>query len=121
MTNRDVDYAREYHQLSKNSPESVSPRRVSPELIPRNHKLYHDRPSVPLPPPKPSEAALTALNGLAPSDGALLDLPTLSSLLRFSAGIVRRSQIGDTTFEFRAAACTGACYHIDLYVITGDL
>ena len=23
--------------------------------------------------------------------------------------------------EFRAASCTGACYHVDLYVVTGDI
>ena len=53
---------------------------------------------------------------------ASVDLTTLARLLHFSAGITRKKVYPDgQEHYFRAAACTGALYHIDLYVICGDL
>lgn len=123
MTNWDLDYAREYHDLSKLTPDSVQTRSVNASIIPRTHKLYRDLPSLPLPRPGlSSERALTSIRGgRTDRGGAALDLPVLSGLLHFSAGITRRTQIGDVTKAFRAASCTGACYHIDLHVVSGPL
>jgi SagB-type dehydrogenase family enzyme len=42
-------------------------------------------------------------------------------LLYLSAGITRDRKVGDWEYQFRAAACTGALYHIELYLICGDL
>jgi SagB-type dehydrogenase family enzyme len=59
---------------------------------------------------------------VAGSQAQIPDLATLARLLYFSAGITKRINIphwGETLF--RAAACTGALYHIELYAICGDL
>ena len=50
-----------------------------------------------------------------------LDLPRLARLLYFSAGVLRRRAYPGGEIYFRAAACTGALYHIDLYAAVGDL
>jgi SagB-type dehydrogenase family enzyme len=48
-------------------------------------------------------------------------LPTLAVLLFLSAGITKRRTYPGGEIYFRAAACTGALYHIDLYLVCGDL
>jgi SagB-type dehydrogenase family enzyme len=59
--------------------------------------------------------ALRAIAGEGPERA--LDLPELAHLLFYSAGITKRLRGHD----FRAASCTGALYHIDLYVVCGDI
>ena len=48
-------------------------------------------------------------------------LASLTTLLHYSAGITRKRDYGGGEIYFRAAACTGALYHIDLYLVSGDL
>ena len=51
-----------------------------------------------------------------------LDLKTLSHLFYFSAGITKQKEYSKgMKLFFRAAACTGALYHIDLYLVCRDL
>jgi SagB-type dehydrogenase family enzyme len=50
-----------------------------------------------------------------------LDLGSLARTLHFSAGITKTIAYPQGEMEFRAAACTGALYHIELYVVCGDL
>ncbi len=90
-------------------------------------KKYVGLEPIPLPLDKSSlgPPALTALSTNAGLDGTerLPDLPTLARILYFSAGITKRIKYpppwGET--PFRAAACTGALYHIELYVVCKDL
>ncbi len=49
------------------------------------------------------------------------DLATLSRVLHFSAGITKRKRYPGGDMYFRAAPNTGALYHIDLYLVCGDL
>ncbi len=49
------------------------------------------------------------------------DLPTLGRLLFLSAGITKKRTYPGGEILFRAAACTGALYHIDLYVVTKNI
>ncbi|MFC4553411.1 SagB/ThcOx family dehydrogenase, partial [Halorussus sp. GCM10023401] len=49
------------------------------------------------------------------------DLDALTQLCYYSAGVTKRIRRGDRDLLFRAAACTGALYHVDLYVVAGDL
>jgi SagB-type dehydrogenase family enzyme len=52
---------------------------------------------------------------------AVPDIETLAQVLFFSAGVTRSKKYdGGETF-FRAAACTGALYEIELYVVCTDL
>jgi SagB-type dehydrogenase family enzyme len=46
---------------------------------------------------------------------------TLAEILFLSAGITKRRSYPGGEMLFRAAACTGALYHIDLYLVCGDL
>ena len=62
-------------------------------------------------------AALHAIGGVCPSTDRQLDLPLLARLCYFSNGITRVLR----RMPFRAAACTGALFHIELYPMCGDL
>ncbi|MGH7807379.1 MAG: SagB/ThcOx family dehydrogenase, partial [Thermodesulfobacteriota bacterium] len=48
-------------------------------------------------------------------------LKTLGRLLYFSAGITKKVKYPGGEFYFRAAASTGALYHIDLYLVTSEI
>ncbi len=117
-----------YHEATKHSVESV--RRGEHMLdftnMPRSWKLY----DVPLDEtPLPSELNRTGVpvgealpdESRQLAEGADLTLPKLASVLQLSAGITKRLRAGGGYMYFRAAACTGALYHIDLYVVTGPL
>ncbi len=119
--------AGEYHERTKHSPRSVraDSHRLDFENKPRPFKLYKDRPTEPLadairPPMQPALSAI-AEPGPAPEQGGPVDLGAVTNLLYLAAGITKRIQRGDRDLLFRAAACTGALYHIDLYLVTGDL
>jgi SagB-type dehydrogenase family enzyme len=51
---------------------------------------------------------------------SVLDLTTVARLCYFSNGITRVLRRAGGSMPFRAAACTGALYHIELYLITSD-
>jgi SagB-type dehydrogenase family enzyme len=64
-------------------------------------------------------ATATAEPGGTPSgDPGTIDLATLC---HYAAGVTKTLEVRGETAAFRAAACTGKLYHIDLYAITGDL
>lgn len=116
-----------YHERTSHTPRSV--RRQSPGLDfenkPRPYKIYEDLPSVPLaerirPPQIPALSAI-AESGADGRESRRPDLETLTQLCYYAAGITERIQRGDRDLFFRAAACTGALYHIDLYLVAGDL
>ena len=46
---------------------------------------------------------------------------TLATIFYHSAGITKRRVYPGGEILFRAAACTGALYHIELYLVCGDL
>jgi SagB-type dehydrogenase family enzyme len=68
-------------------------------------------------------AALAAIsaNVRAESGEAVPELRDLARILFFSAGITKQRKYTGGEIYFRAAACTGALYEIELYVITGEL
>ncbi len=104
----DASTAREYHEATKLRPgESTQRRLIDVELIPKQYKRYVGLPSVRLPPPGDPDGPLT--------------LPALSALLHYSAGIIRRQHVNGRDLEFRAASCTGALYHIELYLVCSDI
>ncbi len=117
-----------YHEATKHSVESV--RRGGHMLdftnMPRPWKLY----DVPLPEvPLPQQLIRTGvsveealLGSPSPVVGdAELTLSNLASVLQLSAGVTKRLRAGNGYMYFRAAACTGALYHIELYVVSGPL
>jgi SagB-type dehydrogenase family enzyme len=124
--NHDRSAAWEYHQATNHSPESVRADRHRLDWAnqPRPYKLYAGLPRLPLPvdPPPSTMPALVAISGPAGDRSAPApDLETLTSLLHYSSGIIRRLRFPGGVMDFRAAACTGALYHIELYIVCRDL
>jgi SagB-type dehydrogenase family enzyme len=68
-------------------------------------------------------AALSAISKPVPSSRAdsVPDIQDLARILYFSAGITKQRAHPGGEIYFRAAACTGALYEIELYVVTGNL
>jgi SagB-type dehydrogenase family enzyme len=127
MDNRDLAEMHAYHDGTKHTVESVyrSGHRLEWTIMPRPFKVYADLEPIPLPhdftsSTRPALAAL-ADPGVAAGDGPRLDRAALARLLYFSAGVLRRKTYAGGEIFFRAAACTGALYHIDLYVVAGPL
>jgi len=125
--NRDVRAAWDYHEGTKHSFQSVHSSRhfLDFENQPLPFKIYPGLEAIPLPPGlEPS--GVPALEALAASavelkGERLPDLGLLGRLLHYSAGITKRIRYPHGEMLFRAASCTGALYHIDLYLVCGDL
>jgi SagB-type dehydrogenase family enzyme len=112
----------DYHNQTKHSPESI---RRNPHFLdwanrPLLFKIYPDLQPIPLPQDLP-QSGVAALSAIAspgiPERNAAPTLAEIASLLFFAAGITRRR--GDILF--RAAACTGALYETELYLVCGPL
>jgi SagB-type dehydrogenase family enzyme len=130
-TNHDTTAAWRYHDGTKHSVARLRahPHYLDWEIKPLPFKIYPRIAGVALPRELPPSAvpALAAVGG-APSAAAararplVPDLKMLARILHFSVGITRKKTYpGGQEYYFRAAACTGALYHIDLYVVCGDL
>ena len=127
MKNRDIDAAWNYHNGTKHSYESIRANRhyLDWENQPMPFKIYSNLEPIPLP-EHLSSSGMPALMALSASGAEVGDPTTLTSqslaeVLFLSAGITRRRPYVGGEILFRAAACTGALYHIDLYVVCGDL
>src|SRR5437879_1027577 len=127
MANADGTAASRYHERTKHSVQSVraSPHFLDWDIMPRPFKVYPDLEPIPLPrdvrsSPRPALAAI-ADPGAATGDGPALDRGVLAHLLYFSAGVLRHATYPGGEMFYRAAACTGALYHIDLYLVCGPL
>jgi SagB-type dehydrogenase family enzyme len=125
--NRDVQETWSYHEGTKHSFQSVHSSRhfLDFENQPLPFKIYPGLQPSPLPRGmEPARVpALQALGASAaePEGERLPDLKLLASLLHYSAGITKRIRYPRGEMLFRAASCTGALYHIDLYLVCGDL
>src|SRR5258708_309330 len=71
------------------------------------------------------QTGVAALSAIAESVPALTsaspDLEAVAQLLYLSAGITRKRSYPGREFYFRAAACTGALYEVELYLVCGAL
>ena len=128
MSNQDIQATWHYHDGTKHPDgQLMNPlHRFHPSRQPLLFKIYRDLSSIPLPlDPSSSVPALEAIAGEAPTAGGepALDLPTVARLLYFSAGITKHLQYPPPwgRIPFRAAACSGALYHIELYLVCADL
>ncbi len=127
MSNRDIHAAWKYHDGTKHSYWSI---RNNPHFLdwanrPLPFKIYPEIESFPLPQDvsQTGVAALSAISEpvpMSPGD-SMPNLQDLARILYFSAGITRQRAYPGGELYFRAAACTGALYEIELYVVTGDL
>ncbi|HEX3035291.1 MAG TPA: SagB/ThcOx family dehydrogenase, partial [Thermodesulfobacteriota bacterium] len=123
MNNRKIEEAWKYHNSTKHP--GMSPHYFDWENQPIPFKIYTDLEPIKIPEDLPSTnvPVLTAISTLPPNTGGecIPDLKTLGSLLFFSAGITKKKSYPGGDIYFRAAACTGALYHIDLYLVTGRI
>jgi SagB-type dehydrogenase family enzyme len=127
MNNRDIQAAWKYHNGTKHSHWSI--RNTTHFLDwanrPQPFKIYPKIKPFPLPRdvPQTGVTALSAISEPVPSSRAdsVPDLQDLARILYFSAGITKQRAHPGGEIYFRAAACTGALYEIELYVVTGDL
>jgi SagB-type dehydrogenase family enzyme len=127
MNNRDTQATWKYHDGTKHSYWSI---RNSPHFLdwanrPQPFKIYPEIEPLLLPRdvPHTGVAALSAISEMPPSSlvDSAPDLEDLTRILYFSAGITKQRTHPGGEIYFRAAACTGALYEIELYVVTGDL
>ena len=127
MKNRDLQATWAYHNATKHSSESIRTNRhyLDWENQPIPFKIYSELESIPLPQQLSSSGttALEAISSLeAPTkDQVVPSIQALAEILYLSAGITKRRSYPGGEILFRAAACTGALYHIDLYLVCGDL
>ena len=127
MRNRDIEATWQYHGGTKHSYSSIRNNRHFLDWAnrPWPFKVYPtiEPFSLPRDVPQTGVSALSAISEPVPSSqvNAFLDLPDLARILYFSAGITKQRASPDGQTYFRAAACTGALYEIELYIVTGDL
>jgi SagB-type dehydrogenase family enzyme len=125
MVNREPGRILRYHDATRHSPASVRQGRhgLDWDIQPRPFKVYPDLDPIPLPRDFPSSTrpALAVLDGPRGHGGPPLDRAQLARLLYFTAGVLRRRAYPGGEICFRAAACTGALYHIDVYLVCGIL
>jgi SagB-type dehydrogenase family enzyme len=127
MRNRDIQAAWKYHDGTKHSYASI-----------RNNAHFLDWANRPLPfkiyptivalalPRDVQQTGVAALSAISePLRSAAGDsvpgIEDLARILYFSAGITKQRKSPGGEIYFRAAACTGALYEVELYVVTGDL
>jgi SagB-type dehydrogenase family enzyme len=127
MANRDSDAAWTYHDGTKHAHDRLDaePHYLDWENQPLPFKVYKTLEPMPLPRDLlssgvPALAAVSALTTAA-SPSSIPTLPMIASLLYCGAGITKRKSYPGGDILFRAAACTGALYHIELYLVCGDL
>jgi len=125
---RDTSAAQRYHDATKHSVARLQAHQhyLDWEIKPLPFKIYPQLEPLPLPRDLPP-SSLPALEAIALSVDAgdaprVPDLTAVARVLHLAAGITHTKVFpGGEEYHFRAAACTGALYHIDLYVICGDL
>jgi SagB-type dehydrogenase family enzyme len=115
-----------YHNATKHSFRSV---RDNVHFLdwpnkPLPFKIYTTLDPIELPrevPPldMPALEAISRQTETAPD--AIPDLKDLAQILYYSAGVTKIKQYPGGDIMFRAAACTGALYEIELYLVCGDL
>ena len=127
MPNRDVEAIWHYHETTKHSYQSVrgGGHYLDWANQPLPFKIYSDLQPIPLPRdwPGSSTDALAAISstGLRRPGNIAPDLRMLSAILFHAAGVTRRRSHPGGEIYFRAAACTGALYEVDLYLVCGSL
>src|SRR5437899_8381473 len=124
--NRNPEAAWTYHEATKHSYASI---RSNPHFLdwsnqPLPFKIYPALEPMRLPSElrQTGVAALSAIAESVPAQtNAAPDLEAVAQLLYLSAGITRKRSHPGGEIYFRAAACTGALYEVELYLVCADL
>jgi SagB-type dehydrogenase family enzyme len=126
-TNRDLTAAWTYHNDTKHSLHSIqnNPHALDWDNYPLAFKIYSALEPLPLPQDLPAvrmpTLAAIAVSEVKTQGECIPEVARLAAILYLSAGITKRRTYPGGELFFRAAACTGALYHIDLYLVCGDL
>ena len=127
MKNHDIQAAWSYHNGTKHSYQSIRTHAhyLDWENRPLPFKIYSELEAIPLP-ENLSSSVMPAISAISSfptqrGEGVRLTAQSLAESLFLSAGVTKRRSYPGGEMLFRAAACTGALYHIDLYLICGDL
>src|SRR5438128_4696909 len=127
MNNHEIQVAWKYHDGTKHSYWSIRNHAHFLDWAnrPLPFKIYPKIEPLPLPRdvPQTGVAALSAISqrGLSSLTEKVPGLQDLARILYFSAGITKQRAYQGGEIYFRAAACTGALYEIELYIVSGDL
>lgn len=127
MGNRDLEATWTYHNQTKHSQASIysNPHYLDWENQPLPYKVYSTLKPIPLPregaPLKGSALSAISASSEGSHGSCTPNLETLSRIFFLSAGITKRRTYTGGELYFRAAACTGALYHIELYLVCGNL
>ena len=125
--NNQIDAAQQYHSGTKHSYLSLRlhPHTLDWENKPLLFKIYPTLEVTRLPRDfnETGKPALSVIAGPpAPAQGeAVLDLESLAQVLFFTAGVTKSKKHPQGETFFRAAACTGALYEIEIYVVCTDI
>jgi SagB-type dehydrogenase family enzyme len=125
--NRDTQWAWRYHDLTKHSYWGVhrSRHQLDWDNRPSPFKIYPDIGPVPLSRhiAQTGAPALKAVasTGIDARGEAVPTLDQLASVLFYSAGVIREKTYPGGVIYFRAAACAGALYPNEVYVVCGDI
>jgi SagB-type dehydrogenase family enzyme len=125
--NRNTEAAWHYHDLTKHSYWSI---RASPHYLdwankPSPFKIYPGIEQIPLPRALVQTLApafeVVASTSVAFTGEKSPDLARLASILYYSAGVTKHKTYPGGELYFRAAACAGALYPTEVYVVCGDI
>ncbi|MDE2779324.1 MAG: SagB/ThcOx family dehydrogenase [Chloroflexota bacterium] len=122
--NRNTEAAWDYHNATRHTWHSVhtSSHALDWNNQPSPFKVYPglERRRLPTDLVSSEVRGLDALTA-SPVSGTEPNLRQLAGVLYYSAGITKRGIVPGGQIYFRAAACTGALYHIELYLVCGGL
>jgi len=128
MKNFEIDAAWEYHNGTKHPNGILLDRSHTyhPANRPLPYKIYKNKQQVNLKVDRQSSGVTTldAISYTAQLENVIVpDLGLLSKILYFSGGITKTLKFSPPLGEvdFRAASCTGALYHIEMYVVCTDI
>lgn len=127
MSNLNITAAHEYHLATNHSLRSIrqGPQTLDPFNHPIPYKIYSSLEPIPLPTNLPATTTsaldtLTSTNTLI-SGEQIPNLQALARLCFYSNGVTKILKISGHEYPMRAAACTGALFHIELYLVCGNL
>jgi SagB-type dehydrogenase family enzyme len=125
--NHDTEAAWKYHELTKHSYQSIRADRhyLDWSNQPASFKIYPSLNPIPLPRSLVQTLApaleVVGASGVEWEGEHKPDLARLASILYYSAGVTRHKTYPGGELYFRAAACAGALYPTEVYVVCGEL
>ncbi len=127
MTNSDTNAMWSYHNLTKHSSHSIRASRhyLDWSNHPSPFKSYQRIEPLALPHSLVQTLApaleVVASTGVESNKEKKPDLLQLASILYYSAGVTKHKAYPGGVIYFRAAACAGALYPVEVYVVCDDI